>query len=333
MFGLEWLAITAVTVIIIGKVVAGLHFSDAASQLVYMQKLFFVVAVSLFSQVLWGHRLPLITGPATVLLVGIVAGGGSDIHAVYTTIAAGGAFLVVLSITGLFSMITRFFTFRVVATILMLIALTITPTILALILDAPSPDKALTKPGVRPGLFADDACGRIDCSRGFGNQPCLSGQSLPEASCSWQSPLRMDGGIAANWGIFSSFFADFTTQLIWDPGLLVSFLVCFIALSINDLGSIHAVGRLINPPAMKRRVTAGITFTGLSNILAGLFWRHRPGELFHECGNHRRQRQCFPPHPDPRKPRLAGDRFFARGGRLYLECTRRSGGERSCFTL
>jgi xanthine/uracil permease len=70
-------------------------------------------------------------------------------------------------------------------------------------------------------------------------------------------------------GLISHFFTDFTTTLIWDPGLLISFLVCFIALSINDLGSIQAVGRLINPKGMERRVTAGITVSGLSNILAG----------------------------------------------------------------
>ena len=33
-FGLQWLAITTATVIIIGKVVAGLHFDDFASKLV-----------------------------------------------------------------------------------------------------------------------------------------------------------------------------------------------------------------------------------------------------------------------------------------------------------
>ncbi|MGD9212554.1 MAG: solute carrier family 23 protein, partial [Desulfobacteraceae bacterium] len=123
-FGLQWLAITIASVVIIGKVVAGLHFDDPNRQLLYMQKLFFVMALSLFWQVLWGHRLPLITGPATVLLVGILAGAGSDIHAVYTAIAAGGVFQALLSATGLFSNISRYFTTRVVATILMLISLT-----------------------------------------------------------------------------------------------------------------------------------------------------------------------------------------------------------------
>ena len=44
-FGIQWLAITVATVIIIGKVVAGLHYADFGQQLLYMQKLFFVIEI------------------------------------------------------------------------------------------------------------------------------------------------------------------------------------------------------------------------------------------------------------------------------------------------
>lgn len=269
-YGLQWLAITMATVIIIGKVLAGLHFDDPIRQLIYMQKLLFVMAVSLFAQVLWGHRLPLITGPATVLLVGIVASAGSPIDAVYTSIAVGGAFLVLLAVTGLFSRLTRLFTPRVVATILMLIALTITPTILTLIVSAPSPDMAVKNLSFALAfllvmLVADRLLKGIWKSTMI-VWAIMAGSLIylvifPPAA--WQGRGEL--------GIIAPFFTNLTTQLNWDPGLLISFLVCFIALSINDLGSIQAVGRMLNPPAMKRRVTAGVAFTGLSNILAGFF--------------------------------------------------------------
>ena len=269
-YGLQWLAITMATVIIIGKVVAGLHFDDPVRQVVYMQKLFFVMAVSLFSQVLWGHRLPLITGPATVLLVGIVAAAGSGIDAVYTTIAAGGAFLVLLSVTGLFSRLTRFFTSRVVATILMLIALTITPTILSLIVSAPSPDMAVSNLGFALAfLLIMLAADRL--LKGIWKSTMIV-WAIIAGSLVYLVLVPPDGWQSrGQLGLVSHFFTDTTTQLNWNPGLLISFLVCFVALSINDLGSIQAVGRMINPPAMQRRVTAGITLTGLSNILAGFF--------------------------------------------------------------
>lgn len=269
-FGMQWLAITIATVIIIGKVVAGLHFTDFDRQLIYMQKLFFVIAVSLFLQILWGHRLPLITGPATVLLVAILAGIGSDINAIYTSIAVGGGSLVLLCVTGLFSWISRYFTSRVVATILILIALTITPTILNLILVSASTETALTNLGfallffilmiiadrLLPGIWKTTM---IVWAIIVGSI-CYLLLLPPEA-------LRDRGQL----GLVSNFFTDFTTTLIWEPGLLISFGICFIALSINDLGSIQAVGQLIKAPGMKRRVTAGITLSGLANVLAGFF--------------------------------------------------------------
>ncbi|MGB5987664.1 MAG: solute carrier family 23 protein, partial [Desulfobacterales bacterium] len=259
-FGLQWLAITMATVIIIGKVVAALHFTDPGRQLLYMQKLFFVMALSLFCQVTGGHRLPLICGPATVLLVGIIAGAGSDIRAIYTTIAAGGAFLVLLSITGLFSRISRYFTSRVVATILMLIALTITPTILNLILSGASPAQSLTNLGFALLFFtAMIAADRL--LQGIWKSTMIVWAIIAGSLCylllvppeGWRGRGQL--------GLVDHFFADFTTTPVWDPGLLIAFLVCFITLSINDLGAIQAVGRLINPPAMAHRVCAGITLS------------------------------------------------------------------------
>lgn len=269
-FGMQWLAITIATVVIIGKVVAGLHFHDFGRQLLYMQKLFFVMGLSLSLQLLWGHKMPLITGPATVLLVGILAAAGSDINAIYTTIAAGGVFQALLSVTGLFSRISRFFTSRVVATILMLIALTITPTILNLIITAQTIETSLINLGFALCFFI----AMITADRllpGIWKSTMIVWAIIAGSLCHlFLVPSELwlgSGGL----GFFSHCFSDFTTELIWDPGLCISFLICFIALSINDLGSIQSVGKLIDPPGMGRRVTAGMTVSGLSNILAGFF--------------------------------------------------------------
>ena len=133
LFGLQWLAIIIPIILIMGTAVTSLHPSGIAHQVVYIQRLFFVVAVALFSQVIWGHRLPIIIGPATVFLVGMAAGGGSNPEAVYTSILLGGLVLAAVSITGLFAQIKKLFTSTVVAVILILVALTLTPMILNLV--------------------------------------------------------------------------------------------------------------------------------------------------------------------------------------------------------
>jgi xanthine/uracil permease len=56
--GLQWLAIMVPIVVIVGNIVAGLHFSEFVEQITYIQKVFFVVGASLLVQLLWGHQLP-----------------------------------------------------------------------------------------------------------------------------------------------------------------------------------------------------------------------------------------------------------------------------------
>jgi xanthine/uracil permease len=51
---------------------------------------------------------------------------------------------------------------------------------------------------------------------------------------------------------------------------LAAFLFCFLGLAINDLGSIQAVGSILQADRMPRRITRGIAATGAANTLAGL---------------------------------------------------------------
>ena len=55
-----------------------------------------------------------------------------------------------------------------------------------------------------------------------------------------------------------------------DLGVLAAFLICFLALAVNDLGSIQSVGGLLKADDMNERVKRGVTVTGLGNALAGI---------------------------------------------------------------
>jgi xanthine/uracil permease len=112
-YGLQWLAVTIPAVIILGKVLGGMQGSIEA-ELLYMQKLFAVMAVSLLLQIKWGHRLPLVIGPATVLLIGILAAQDSSPAAIYSSILICGLVLTFLAASGLFAYLRRFFTPSVV---------------------------------------------------------------------------------------------------------------------------------------------------------------------------------------------------------------------------
>ena len=132
-FGLQWLAVTVPIILIIGKVVAGLDTGGPA--IPYLQKLFLLVALVMLAQIYLGHRLPLVLGPATVLLIGILASLDAGPGAINAATLIGGLLLAGLAATGLFRHLKDLFTPRVIAVVLMLIAFTLAPTILGLITD------------------------------------------------------------------------------------------------------------------------------------------------------------------------------------------------------
>lgn len=264
LYGLQWFAVTVPIIVIIGRVTSGLHFTSPGDQVLYLQKMSFIMAVALLLQVLAGHRLPLITGPSTVLLIGAIAGRGYAPQTIYTAILCGGLLLTLLSITGLFGHLRRLFTARVVAVVLLLIAFTLTPTILQL----------MTGP---PGA-ANLAFGLALVLAMFVMHRLLKGV--------WKATLivwAMAGGAAIahllfpaaeiptpSAALFAGFFRGISVELVFDAGILASFLFCYAALAVNDLGSMQSMNELLKPEGMDRRIRNGVMLTGLTNAASGI---------------------------------------------------------------
>ena len=137
LYGLQWWIVSLPCVMILGIIVAKLHFEDTGAQIFYIQKLFGVMGITMIVQVLWGHRLPLVIGPASVLLIGVLAALSAGTGAIYTGIFAGGVLLMLLAFTGWLSKLQFIFTPRIIVVILCLIAFTLAPVILKLIFSEP----------------------------------------------------------------------------------------------------------------------------------------------------------------------------------------------------
>ena len=60
-------------------------------------------------------------------------------------------------------------------------------------------------------------------------------------------------------------FNDFS----FDWGLMIAFVICYIALLINDIGSIESLGVMLDAKDMGGRLKRGVRITGAMNIVAG----------------------------------------------------------------
>ncbi|MGE5454931.1 MAG: solute carrier family 23 protein, partial [Methylocystaceae bacterium] len=130
---LQWLAVGIPSLVIIAQVMGTIP--EQGTPVLYLQKLLAATAITLLLQVWLGHRLPLIMGPSNIILVGILASQHATMDVIKTAIVACGLLLAILSSFGLFNHLQSWFTSRVVAVILLLVAFAITPTIRDLIID------------------------------------------------------------------------------------------------------------------------------------------------------------------------------------------------------
>lgn len=266
LFGLQWLAVTIPSIIIIGKVVGVLE--TGGNYIPYLQKLFLIVGILMIVQIYWGHRLPLVLGPAAVLLIGILTSFDQGVGSINSSIMIGGILLAVLAASGLFKHVKKLFTPRVIMVILMLISFTLTPTIISLISAEGQVSASYNL------IFAFGFILAIFVANAFLKgiwRSTLTLSSLFAGSIAYYVIFRTSSPIDLNLSLLSlpsNFLGPLTVP---DIGVLIAFLISFIALAINDLGSIQSVGTILRADNMEKRVRNGITFTGIGNAFAGLF--------------------------------------------------------------
>jgi len=266
--GLQWFAVAVPSIIILGKIICTVGPAGACDPLIYLQKMFFIAALFMLVQVFLGHGLPLIVGPSTVILIGILSSPGARPASLHTAILLGGLVLFVLAWTGLFGKIRRLFTRRVVAVVLLLIAFTLTPTIIRLITGSGG---GAPRSNV---LFAFVMClSMLVLHRFLGGiwRSTLILSATVAGTLAWHA-LYLGSAGAGNSGsgaLFGPFFTGFTTALSFDPGLLAAFLICFVALAVNDIGSIESMNAFVGDGDQGGRLRRGIAVTGLANLAAG----------------------------------------------------------------
>lgn len=72
-------------------------------------------------------------------------------------------------------------------------------------------------------------------------------------------------------GIIPEQATVFNFPLDFEAGTILAFLFCYIALIVNELGSIQAVGHMLQADRMDQRTTRGVGIVGVTNVLSGLF--------------------------------------------------------------
>lgn len=257
LYGLQWLMIC------IPVVLTSTFVAPEGQTLFFTQKLFALMGITMIVNSLWGHRLPLVAGPAAVLLMGVLAakGQGSGSEAIYPSMAIGGAIIALLAAFGLMRRVQRIFTPRIVVAIVVLISFTMAKPIVGMIFsDTEHQLLAMTFAVVTVVAMA------------------VANNLLKGV---WKSMVVIVAMIVGSifyyciTGFPKSFVTDSTAPQLFvggvelDAGVVIAFIFCYIALFINQVGSVQSLGEFTGADGMERRQSRGMIVQGVMNIVSG----------------------------------------------------------------
>lgn len=261
LYSVQWFVL-AVAVVVTSVFVAE---GTPADKLFYAQKMFAVMGIAGLVQIIWGHRLPLVVGPAAVLLVGVLSAKGVESNAIYSSIAIGGVLISLMTIGGMMRYVQRLFTPRIIVVILMLIAFTLTPTIANKLVFAPH------------ATHDQNIFGLIFAIVGVVGMVVLN-RKLRGVAKSLVIPIALIVGSVAYYAMFAlpektasaaSMESLVISDVTIDWSLIIAFVICYVALLINDIGSIESLGAMLGSDNMDKRMKRGVRVTGAMNIVAG----------------------------------------------------------------
>jgi uracil permease len=263
-YGIQWFAISLPIILIIGNVIGNV-FPEINTQS-YIQNLLLMIGIALLLQIRFGHKLPTVLGPATVLLITVLATMNQGIASINSSLIICGCILAIVAISGALKYIEKLFTSRVIIVILLLIAFTLIPTVLDLIIVNNGVLSSINLMFVLISLLV------VLIAHKFFKG--LKNSTIPLWIIIFGSMiyyLIFNPTTMGNFNVLSIAAPSIQVNLaVPDIGMILAFLVCFLALTINDIGSIQATSSIIKLDKIEKRIKNGLAVTGIMNALSGI---------------------------------------------------------------
>lgn len=264
--GVAWAIVAVTFVIVLGSVVSSAYGFDTVTTVGYIQKLMVITGGAIVIQVLFGHRLPAMFGPAGILLVAALASTSSTPTAFPTALFLAGVLCILISQTRLIHCLQKLFTTRVTATILMLVAITILPTILNLLFNSSQPGGFIPKLiFIITMLFVLFLMGRF--LEGFFKTTMYLWGIVIGSICVFLL-WGFEPDLSIKW-TFNPFFS--LPSLDFSLGVLIPVFISYIALIANEIGSLRSVSEITDSPLSHKIIRRTLTFSGIINTICGLF--------------------------------------------------------------
>lgn len=278
-YSLQWLAFNLVNVSVVPLVVGNALGLDHNGIAELSRRIMFFASLASILQILYGHKLPIIEGPAGmwwgifVTLGQMAPAMGKDLAVLRSDLEAGmiaaGLVMVLLGCSGLMGRALKLFSPAVTGTVLILLALQLSGSFVRGMLGITGPDSALDMRAFLVSLLV------------------LAIVVLVNLTCTgFVRSIAILIGTAAGW--IAAVLAGISPDISYEPAsiqlpglfswgtptldpaiLLISVLTSVLVLS-NSVASIFAMERTLHITIAKKDHNKGVIYTGIGDILSGV---------------------------------------------------------------
>lgn len=279
-YAVQWLGFTVANTAVLPIVVGSALGLDQAGIASLAQRTFFFQALASLLQVCFGHRLPIIEGPAGmwwgvfITLAAMAPGLGKPLSLLRTDlefgVMAAGLILVAVGLTGLIGKALKLFTPAVTGSVLVLLGLQLSGTFVRGMLGLNAGGGSIDLKSAFVSLLVVTIVVVINLkARGFLQSIAI----LIGIAAGWVIAVLV--GVPSGEFIRSDALITLPELFAWgtptfDPGVVfVSVLTGLLVLS-NLVASILAMERVLDIELPRKSYNRGVAFTGFADILAGL---------------------------------------------------------------
>ena len=257
LYGLQWLMIC------IPVVLTSTFVAPEGQMLFFTQKLFAIMGVTMIVNTLWGHRMPLIAGPAAVLLMGVLAAAtqGSGVQSIYPSMAVGGVLIALLAAFGLMKRVQSLFTPRIVVAIVVLISFTMVKPIVGMVF-AEQEHQMLAM--IFALVLVVSMAVANNLLRGVWKSMVVIAAMIL-GSLFYYAVVGMPEKLVSD-SVAPQLFVD---GVEIDAGVIIAFIFCYVALFINQVGSVQSLGEFVGAGDMEQRQKRGMIVQGVMNVVSG----------------------------------------------------------------
>ncbi len=267
--GLQWLLVFLPIVTVVSAIASDFLGLGPGAKAAFFQKTLLLCGFMITIQTLFGHQLPLTDGPSAALLLCLATVAPAGMEAISGGMIIGGLFLLLCGSLKLMRYLIPLFTDRVIGVILLLIALTIMPFLLPMLIGVNE-----IHPHGQPKIFflalIMIAVIAVMSNRLTGRLKTLSlfiGIGLGTILFGALGLLDLGGFQAASWIA--------VPNPAWGPwprinfSAVITFSLAYMAVLVNAMGSVTSVSPIVGAEHVDARLDRGLALTGLSGVLAG----------------------------------------------------------------